>query len=152
MKFIITALLLFATAFFCAAQCPEFSLSDLHALQRAGLDEKGNRILDQGFDLRKEFVMRGETTRSYSRCWRFEDGDDSIFEQLIWWNVTTGAITFLTLYESSFKHLRESIVGRQTSGKITENPDFYAGKLFLYRFGTRRVGRQEYYSISIQYR
>lgn len=134
------------------AQCPSFTLSDLQTLQRAGLDGKENSILEQGFDLRKEFTLRGESIRSYSRCWRFEDGQESVFEQLLWWNMTAGSITFLTLDESSFTHLRATIVERQTSGRIAENPDFYAGKLFMYRFGTRLVGKQEYYSILIQFR
>ena len=133
-------------------QCPEFQLTDLHALQRASLDDKSEHIKAQGFDLRSSFVQNSETIYSYSKCWNSNYGDKSVFEQLIWWNVHRNSITFMTLNESHFKSLRSSIINRHGAKTVTENPDFYLGQIFKYNFGSRRVDGFEYFSIQISFR
>lgn len=134
---------------FATAQCPDFQLSDLQALQRAEPEKKENEIQLHGFDLRSAFELQGEAIRQYSKCWYSSAGDQPVFEQLIWWNQTSNSIVFLTVNEAQFKGLRQRIVERQSSGRITENPDFYLGKMFRYRFGTRQVEHATYYFVEI---
>ncbi len=135
-----------------AAQCPGFSLAELHSLQRATESQKHQTILSLGFDLRSDFVLRGENISSYSKCWNSNFREKSLFEQLIWWNKTTNSIIFMTLNETHYTQLRQSIVSRQSSGRVGENPDFYLGKMFQYRFGSRRVDEIDYFFVLISLR
>ena len=153
MKSALILLAVFFAVCACApAQCPEFLLADLQNLQRASPDQKQNTILDLGFDLRSEFTNQAGAFRNYSKCWNSNLKDKPIFEQLIWWNLTENTVTFMTLKEAHFNALRKAIVERQTSGTITENPDFYIGKMFHYRFGNRRVDGADYFYVSIRFR
>jgi hypothetical protein len=137
---------------FTLAQCPQFELLDLHNLQRATEAQKESTIQSLGFDLRSSFIQRGESIQSYSKCWNSNFKGQSLFEQLLWWNKTTNAITLLTLNEAHYVALRKSIVNRNPGTKTTENPDFYLGKMFQYRFGGRRVDGIDYFFVQISYR
>lgn len=135
-----------------SAQCPEFRLVDLQALQRSDADQKENNILQLGYDLRSEFTSKGSTVKSYTKCWNSNFRQQPVFEQLIWWNQTVNSVTFFTLNEEHFKALRASIIERHSNGNMTENPDFYIGRMFQYRFGAQRVDGIEYFFVSITQR
>ena len=149
-KLILLPLFLIPT--FLLAQCPEFQLTGLHDLQRASTDQKEHRIKSHGFDLRSTFVSRGESIQSYSKCWNSNFKAKSVFEQLVWWNQTMNSITFMTLNEAHFNALRKSIISRHAGKPMTENPDFYLGKMFQYRFGQRRVDEIDYFFVQISLR
>ncbi len=152
MKSILILLPLLFLGAFASAQCPELSLSQLHTMQRAEYSEKNQVIRNQGFDLRSQFTQPGASIASYSKCWNSNFRDRSIFEQLIWWNSSDNSIIFMTLKESHFLSLRDQILDRQPGGRKAENPDFYLGKMFKYRFGARRVDEAEYYFVHISFR
>lgn len=134
------------------AQCLEFSLAELHSLQRVSESQKHHSIQSLGFDLRSDFVLRGENISSYSKCWNSNFREKAVFEQLIWWNKTTNSIHFMTLNEAHYVQLRNSILDRNGSGRTAENPDFYIGKMFQYRFGSRRVDDLDYFFVLISHR
>ncbi|MCC6462286.1 MAG: hypothetical protein IT260_17595 [Saprospiraceae bacterium] len=134
------------------SQCIELQLSELQNLQRVEPDLRESKIQDLGFDLRSTFTSKGASYRNYSKCWVSTVRDKTTFEQLIWWNETGNSITWFTLNEQHFSSLRKAIVERNPSGSITENPDFYNGRMFQYRFGNQRVDGAEYYFVTISKR
>ncbi|MCB0533065.1 MAG: hypothetical protein H6574_05060 [Lewinellaceae bacterium] len=137
---------------FTIAQCPEFQITELHDLQRAAVDQKDYTITTLGFDLRSSFTQRGESIRSYSKCWNSNFQGKSVFEQLVWWNQTANSITFMTLNETHYTALRKRILSRHSGKPASENPDFYLGKVFQYRFGGRRVDEVDYFFVQITFR
>ncbi len=150
-SFLILAVWITASAFG-HTQCPELQLADLQNLQRADPTLKESKIQDLGFDLRSEFLNRGAKTLGYSKCWNATIRDKPVFEQLLWWNTEVNSLSFLTLNERHFQHLRRSIVERGAQGSVTENPDIYVGHLFLYRFGLRKVDDVEFYAVTIEFK
>lgn len=152
MKFTLILFAIFAACAFGHAQCPEFQLADLQTLQRTDPSFKESKIQDMGFDLRSEFLAQGSKTRGYSKCWNANIREEPVYEQLIWWNTESNAITFLTLNETHFRQLRQSIIERGSTGTVTENPDIYVGHLFLYRFGIKKVDGVEFYVIGIEFK
>ena len=152
MKSILILFAAFLLPYCGTAQCPEFTLAELHSLQRATVDQKDYTIQSLGFDLRSDFVLRGESISSYSKCWNSNLKEKSVFEQLVWWNKTTNSINFMTLNEAHYLQLRNSILGRHNPSRVAENPDFYIGKMFQYRFGSRRVDEVDYYFVLISLR
>lgn len=152
MKFILILSAVFAFCAFGHTQCPEFQLADLQMLQRTDPSVKESKIQDLGFDLRSEFLTQGFKTRGYSKCWNSNFREKPVYEQLIWWNTETNAITFFTLNESHFRGLRRSIIERGSTGAVTENPDIYVGHQFLYRFGVKKVDEIEFFAISIEFK
>ena len=152
MKFILIPAVFLAASAFGYAQCPELQLADLQTLQRTDPALKESKIQDLGFDLRSEFLNKGAKTLGYSKCWNATIRDKPVYEQLLWWNTAANSLSFLTLNESHFRQLRQSIVERGAQGSITENPDIYVGHLFLYRFGVRKVDEVEFYGVTIEFK
>ncbi len=134
------------------AQCTGLPLGDLQYLQRANPDQKDNKILDLGFDLRSEFQNRGAFIRGYSKCWNTTIKQNTVYDQLIWWNQSNNSITWFTRNEKQYSSLRRSIVERKGSGKVTENPDFIVGQQFRYRFGGQKVDGIDYFFVTISSR
>jgi hypothetical protein len=145
MKLILPALLA-VLPFISMAQCAEFTLSDLQAIQRADLDDRQNAILERGFDLRNTVEKTGNTAKRYYKCWSGQE----IFEQVVVWHIELNSVMFLTKNEEHYKNLRNAIEGR--SGQPVGVNDVYTGRMFQYRFGRQVLDGIDYYSISISQR
>ena len=153
MKFYLLLSVFVCCCFTLRSQCPGMALSELHQLQRASLDQKESTIQALGFDLRSQFTMQGTAVRSFSKCWNSNWKGQAVFEQLVWWLPNSNALIFMTLNEGHYKQLRKSIVSRRrTEKEVTENPDFYIGRLFHYRFGGRRVDGIDYFFVKISFK
>jgi hypothetical protein len=145
-----TAVLLFFVFFQAKnfAQCPDFQLIDLQMLQRAEGSAKESSLLEMGFDRGGKV---GNSLR-FNKCWQTTTGGKAIYEQVIYWNVASGNITFLTPKEDDYLRLRKSIEGRHGASGSMGASDIYVGQVFRYEFGARGLDGVQHWSVAISFR
>ena len=126
-------------------------LEILQTLQRAGYDEKQNLIQQQGFDLLNTVTKDGVSIRRYYKCWEttLHDGT-TLYQQVLLWDVDANTLVFATSDEADFQQLRQAIEARH--GNAGGNLDFYAGKMFFYRFDRQQIDNRPYASVTISLR
>jgi hypothetical protein len=125
-------------------------LTLLQYLQRAGLDDKQNAIIKLGFDLRSSVEKDGIAVHRYYRCWYTTRNQTAIYDQVLMWDLGTNSLVYLMRDRHEYDSLRNSIESRH--GNSGGNLDFYAGKMFFYRFGSQLMDGEEYFSVSIAFR
>jgi hypothetical protein len=134
-----------------SAQCSEFLLTALHAIQRADAAGKDAKIQEYGFDLHK--MMNGENTETkvYDKCWKGDQDSKNIYEQKIYWHTHNNTIEFMTLDREHFLSLRRSIEDRQRASG-GRGSDVYIGRVFEYHFGLQNVDGNEYHRVLISFK
>lgn len=150
MKSIFPALLFFLLPFLTKAQCPEMTLGALQILQKTDATLKEAKILEMGFDLQSEYVSKGNTYRTYSKCWQTTIGDKAFFEQKILWNTSQNNVTFLTLNKDHYQNLRNAIQERHPSTAGVS--DWVIGKMFQYRFAPQAMDGLQYEGVWIDFK
>lgn len=130
------------------AQCPDFSLSSLQNLQRGSDAQKESQLRSLGFDLDSK---TGNSLR-YNKCWRKNQNDIAIYEQVIYWNTATGNITYLSSNEEAYLALRSSIEGRGGQTNSLSNSDVYIGQVFRYKFAAQWLDGVRHWSIAISFK
>lgn len=132
--------------YFLQAQCSEFDIVMLQAVQRAEADKKDAQILSYGFDL---FATQNGN-RIFNKCWRGNVDGKAIYEQRIILEPSSHSYTFMTLNRDHFVRLRSSIEDRNGGAGQTEDPNLYIGRMFRYRFGVQSYDGHEYFKVTIR--
>lgn len=101
-----------------------------------------------GFDLK---AKAGNSFR-YNKCWSKSRNGLEIYQQVLYWNVASGNITFLTPDEESFLNLRKSIEGRHGQTGTLGTSDRYIGQVFQYKFGSRWLDGVTHWSVDISFK
>jgi hypothetical protein len=133
------------TAIFATAQCSEFEITMLQAIQRAEPGQKDAKIQSFGFDPYSSQNGR----RIFNKCWKGNVDGKTIYEQKIILEEKQNTYTFLTLNQEHFMRLRSAIEDRNGGIGKSEDPNIYVGRMFLYRFGMQSYDGHEYYKITI---
>ena len=130
------------------AQCPDFQLVNLQAMQRANDAQRENTLRSYGFDL------GGKTGNSlrYNKCWNTERNGKAIFDQVLLWNTASGNLTFLTPDEAAYLALRKSIEGRHGQTGTLGSSDKYIGQVFQYHFGSRWLDGVMHWTVEISFK
>ncbi len=131
-----------------SAQCIEFQLVDLQSLQRIPVAQKESHIRGLGFDLNAKV---GNSFR-YNKCWNTNRKGKAIYDQVLYWNTSSGNITYLTPDEEAFLALRKSIEGRHGQTSTLGASDIYIGQMFRYQFGSRWLDGVMHWSVEISNR
>lgn len=146
-----SAITLFFSVVFAAglfAQCPDFQLADLQALQRGSDVQRENLLRSLGFDLG---AKAGNSFR-YNKCWNTNRMGKAIYDQVIYWNTASGNITFMTPDEEAFAMLRKSIEGRHGQTGSLGASDVYIGQVFRYKFGSQWLDGVMHWTVVITFK
>lgn len=146
MKLFPAFLIFLFTPFILSSQCRDVELSTLQVLAKAAPADKEAHILKQGFDLDSESGKGATNTRHYRKCWHTNVDGATIFRQVVLWRTNINDITFLTLDESSFTKLKNSIDERHHTGG---NKAVVEGKQFRYSFDMQTVYGFKYYAVTV---
>jgi hypothetical protein len=130
------------------AQCPEFQLVDLQSLQRSNDVQRENALRSLGFDL----GTKTGNSLQYNKCWSANRNGNPVYNQVLYWNIASGNITFLTPDESAFLALRKSIEGRHGQTGTLSASDRYIGQVFQYKFGSRWLNGVMHWSVDISFK
>ena len=128
------------------AQCREVSLNVLQGIQSVSPDEKENKILSAGFDLRQAVTQKGVTTKIYTKCWVTSAKRKDYYEHKLLWNLNDNSIKFAMLSQDQFDVFRKTLDERHPSGI---GSPVVVGKMFTYYLGTEAIDGIDYYSVSV---
>ena len=128
------------------AQCTEVSLNALQNIQNATPDEKENKILDAGFDLRQAKTKNGNAVKIYSKCWAISSKNKDYYEQQILWDAGNDSVKFAMLSEPHFQNLRKVLDEKHPAGA---GANVVVGKRFTYYLGSERIDGVDYYTIML---
>ena len=132
------------------AQCTEMQLNTLQVVQKSDPASKESEILKLGFDLSSEQGTGAANVRKFVKCWNSNGPKGkSYFDQVVLWHTNTNTITFLTLDDEAFGHLRKSVEERHpgSAGQQT-----VYGKMFRYTFVTQDVSGRVYQGLMVTLR
>ncbi len=144
-KFGITLALLMAAQVL-QAQCTGISLNTLQVIQNAAPDEKENKILEAGFDLRQAKVQKDNVTKVYSKCWATSGTKKDYYQHKILWDAGNDSIKFAMLSEQEFQGYRKTLDERHPSGV---GKSVVVGKKFTYYLGFEKIEGVEYYTLTL---
>jgi len=120
MKLILSLALVLSYSLFATAQCSEFEIVMLQAIQRADAAQKESKIQSLGFDLYS--TQNGR--RIFHKCWKGNVDGKPVYEQKIILEDKSLAYTFLTLNQDHFMKLRSSIEERMAELANQRTPVF----------------------------
>ncbi len=128
------------------AQCPEVPLNTLQVIQNTPPDQKENKILEAGFDLRQTLTRKTGVTHIYTKCWITSEGQKDFYRQKILWSLADDTIKLAMMDESHFQSLRKTLDERHPSGA---GATVVVGKVYKYFLGSEKIDGQDYYTITL---
>jgi hypothetical protein len=128
-----------------SSQCSEFDLTMLQAIQRAEPEHKKEKVISFGFDLYA--TQNGNFI--FNKCWKGNVSGKTIYHQKIILETAQERFSFMTLDRELFVRLRTAIEDRNGGVGRTEDPNWYVGRLFQYRFEVQHYDGHEYYKVTI---
>ena len=141
-----TTLLLVFFQQVCCAQCPEMPLNSLQVIQNTASDQKENKILQEGFDLRQSVTKKGSVTHIYTKCWVTSAGQKDFYRQKLFWNQEDDTIKLALLDEQQFQSIRKTLDERHPSGA---GAAVVVGKVYKYYLGSEKIDGLDYYTVLV---
>ena len=128
------------------AQCPTVALNTLQVIQNTSDDQKENKILEEGFDLRQSITQKGAVTHVYTRCWLTSQGQKDFYSQKIFWNQGDDSIKLALSDQTQFQTIRQSLDERHPSGA---GATVIVGKMYKYYLGSEKIDGLDYYTLTV---
>ena len=132
--------------YFLSAQCKAPELGILQGIAAASPDEKENKILSAGFDLRQATTLRNVTTKIYTKCWMTSANRKDYFEHKLLWNLSDQSVKLAMLSEEQFQELRRALDEKHPAGI---GSSVVAGKMFTYYLGQEDIDGISYYTVTV---